>query len=294
MPSFGMGKFVGRALESVACQTWQDWEVILVDDRGPEDGTREAVEEFARQHPEKRIRYTRNSVNVGCGQSRNIAIAEARGDILALLDPDDYWGVSHLEESVRALADADLSFCRCRGADQDGNDKGPHLGGRIAELEASFPGSLFRENFLLPSTTVFKKSIIDRIGGFISRQEASNAADWDFYLRCVAHDLRFAFLEAENCHYRHHSGSATANYPVMLRACVSILRKNRRMARGRMRAELTGSLHDHLCKLTYLRISFREWDGLGYAAEALALKPFDIDPLARVFRGLRNNWHRLN
>ena len=294
VPSFRMGKFIGQALASVGSQTHGEWEVIVVDDCGPEDGTREAVAEFANRHPHRRIEYIRNAENVGCGESRNVAIAEAGGDFLALLDPDDYWGPLHLERAVGALANADLCFCRCRSIDADGNDVGPHLGDRIDELIASFPGSLFRENFLLPSATVVRRQVIDQIGGFISREVASNAADWDFYLRCIASDLRFTFLPEEDCFYRSHQGSATANYLIMTRACVRILRKNRLAARGRMRKELSDSLHRQLCELAYLQVSFREWAGLKHAGEALQLKPLDAAPFIQVSKGLRNNWKNLH
>ncbi len=288
-----MGQFVGQALASVGRQTHEDWEVILVDDCGPEDGTREAVEEFAKSHPSRRVVYIRNTENVGCGHSRNIAIAEARGEILGLLDPDDYWAPVHLEHALGALADADVCFCRCRGIDAQGKETGPHLGGRIDELIGSFPNSLFRENFLLPSATVIRRRTADRIGAFITREVATNAADWDYYLRCIASGVRITFLPEENCYYRSHEGSATANYLKMTRACVGVLRKNQRAASGAMRRELADSLHGQLCKLAYLQISFRDWEGLKHAGEALRLKPLNAEPLVQVTKGLRNNWKNL-
>lgn len=293
LPSYRMGRFVPTALASVGAQTVTDWEIILVDDHGPEDGTRQAVEDFQRTHPCHRVLYIRNAENVGCGQSRNVGMAEAKSTILAFLDPDDSWSSNHLERAVGALAQADLSICRCRSIDADGNDVGPHLGGRLDELVNSFPSSLFRENFLLPSATVVRGEIFNQIGGFISREVASNAADWDFYLRCVASDLRFNFLREENCYYRSHGGSATANYLIMTHACVRVLRRNQQASHGRMRKELSDSLHRHLCKLAYLRVSFREWAGLKHAGEALQLRPLDAAPFIDVYKGLRNNWKNL-
>lgn len=293
LPSYRMGRFVPEALASVGAQNHADWEVILVDDHGPEDGTREAVEAFAREHPSKRVEYIRNPENVGCGHSRNIAIAEAKGEILACLDPDDYWDPRHLETALRGLGNADICFTRCRSIDADGKDLGPHMGGRMDELLAAFPRSLFRENFLLPSCTVLRHDVIRRLGGFATREQAMNAADWDFYLRCIAGGVRFAFLPEETCHYRRHAGAATSNYLVMTRECVKILRRNRHTATGAMHDALTETLHKQLCKLAYLRISFREWCGLKDALEALRLRPLNAAPLVQVSRGLRNNWKDL-
>ena len=57
MPCYKMGRFIGEALESVGKQTYTNWEVLAVDDCGPEDGTREAVEGFAKQFPNNGIIY---------------------------------------------------------------------------------------------------------------------------------------------------------------------------------------------------------------------------------------------
>jgi hypothetical protein len=105
--------------------------------------------------------------------------------------------------------------------------------------------------------------------------------------------MRFAFLPAETCHYRRHAGAATSNYLVMTRECVKILRQNRSATGGPMREALTETLHNQLCKLAYLRISFREWAGLMDAWQALQLKPWSLAPLVQVRNGLRNNWKDL-
>ncbi|MBE2179497.1 MAG: glycosyltransferase family 2 protein [Chthoniobacterales bacterium] len=293
LPSFRMGRFVPQALGSVGAQTHGDWEVILVDDCGPEDGTREAVESFAREHPSKRVEYIRNAENVGCGHSRNIAMAEARGDFLAFLDPDDFWGPRYLERAVRGIGNADFCFCRCRSVDEDGKDLGSHTGGRMEELVAGFPRSLFRENFLIPSCTFVRRNVPERFAFFTARRDAMYAADWDFYLRCIARGAHFVFLDGEDCYYRRHAGAATNNYLKMTNECVLILRDNWRAAGGLMKGDLAATLHEHLCRLAYLRISFRMWRGLGDAFEAWRRKPFDAAPFVQVARGLRNNWKDL-
>lgn len=288
-----MGRFVLQALDSVGAQSHAEWEVLFVDDHGPEDGTREAVDIFARNHPSKRVVYIRNAENVGCGHTRNIAIAQAKGDFLALLDADDVWTPIHLELALRGIGDADLCFTRCRSMDEQGNDLGLHMGGRMEELVGDFPYSLCRENFLLPSSTVMRSDVVGRFGTFATRDRALNAADWDFYIRCIAGNARFVFLSEETCRYRRHDGAATRNYLVMTRECAKILRLNRNAVQGQMRLELTDTLHGHLCRLAYMKTSFRDWSALENVLEALLLKPLRLTPLLEVARGLRNNWKNL-
>ena len=106
MPCYKMGRFIGEALESVGRQTYANWEVIAVDDCGPEDGTREAVEGFAKQFPNNRVIYHRHEKNGGVSAARNTAIGMAQGEYLAFLDPDDAWDAAKLEFSVGAFTKA--------------------------------------------------------------------------------------------------------------------------------------------------------------------------------------------
>ena len=91
IPAYKMGRFIGEALASVGVQSCRDWEVIVVEDCGPEDGTEAIVRDFAKAHPNHRVEFIRHERNTGVSGARNTAIAAARGDFLAFLDPDNYW-----------------------------------------------------------------------------------------------------------------------------------------------------------------------------------------------------------
>ena len=290
LPAYGMGKFIRQALESIGSQTYGNWEVILVDDCGPEDGTREAMQEFRNNHPSRRVEYLRNKENTGCGESRNIGMDAARGEYFAFLDPDDFWGHGYLEAALKGIGNGDLCFPGVRLVDDQGADLGSRMGGRMEELRGSFPSSLFVENFLLPSCTVIHRRVREVIGGFDPNRDVMYAADWDFYLRCIAGGQRFVLMKEEHCYYRKHQGAATGNYLQMTRECAKVLKKNWKTSRGVMKARLKESLHVHLSRLAYLKISFRDWSGLGDAAEACLLYPWNPEPYQSLYKGLKNNW----
>ncbi len=290
LPSYKVGRFARQALESIGAQTYGNWEVILVDDCGPEDGTREAVAKFAKGHPDHRVEYIRNAENVGCGHSRNIAIAEARGEFLALLDPDDFWGDNYLRRAVSGIGDADLCFQGARIVDENGVDHGVRMASRMDGLVARFPESLFSENFLLPSCTFLHRRVIEQVGGFSRRPDLMYAADWDFYLRCIRKNQRFVFLGGDECRYRKHSGAATGNYLRMTVECVNVLRMNWKNSEGLMKKCLRASLHVHLCRLVYLKISLRDWSGLKEAKEAFLLDQWNPDLAKSLIKALKNNW----
>lgn len=91
------------ALESIFAQTYQHWELILVDDGSTDRSTAIALE-CSRQHPE-RIRYFEhpNQENRGTSASRNLGLDHAKGEFIAFLDVDDVWTSSKLEQQVAIL-----------------------------------------------------------------------------------------------------------------------------------------------------------------------------------------------
>lgn len=103
IPSFKMGQFIGEALESVGAQTYPHWEVIVVDDAGPEDGTREAVAAFAAKYPDHRVEYIRHETNRGVSVARRTAFEASRGEYIAFLDADDAFFPEKLASYVAKL-----------------------------------------------------------------------------------------------------------------------------------------------------------------------------------------------
>ena len=103
IPSFKMGQFIGEALESVGVQTYPHWEVVVVDDAGPEDGTRAAVKAFAARHLNQRVEYIRHETNQGVSVARRTAFEVARGAYIAFLDSDDFFHPKKIEHAVQKL-----------------------------------------------------------------------------------------------------------------------------------------------------------------------------------------------
>jgi hypothetical protein len=172
-----------------------------------------------------------------------------------------------------------------------GDVLGQHVGVRFDGLAAAFPLSLARENFLLPSGTVMRKSACERIGGFMA--ERFYAADWDYYLRGVAAGLRFVFSPEETVLYRKHSEAATTNFVKMAISCIYVLRKNLPRMDAAMQAEMQGAIHHFLGRLIYMKVSFRDWSFFSDFLSAMKLKPLSPIQWKSVAKGFRNNWHKL-
>lgn len=97
--------FLCEAVESVVQQSFDRWELLLVDD-GSDDPSRRLFAELASGDP-RRIRSLSHPghVNRGISATRNLGIREASGDLIAFLDADDVWRLNKLEDQVRVMAD---------------------------------------------------------------------------------------------------------------------------------------------------------------------------------------------
>lgn len=105
-PSYNTANFIGKTIESVLEQTYQNWEMIIVDDCS-QDNTDEVVQQYLF---DKRIKYIKNEVNSGAAVSRNRGLQEARGRWIAFLDSDDLWDTNKLEKQVYFMISKNVYF----------------------------------------------------------------------------------------------------------------------------------------------------------------------------------------
>lgn len=117
-PSYKTAKFIKETIESVIAQTYQNWEMIIVDDCS-KDGTKEIIESYN----DERIKYYENEVNSGAAVSRNKALAIAKGKWIAFLDSDDLWEPQKLEKQIEFMKSNKyiFSYTKYVQIDEDSN-----------------------------------------------------------------------------------------------------------------------------------------------------------------------------
>jgi glycosyltransferase involved in cell wall biosynthesis len=112
MPTYNREATLPRAIESVLGQTYDDWELVIVDD-GSTDGT----EALLAKYTDLRIRYVKQPKNMGVTAARNRALDEARGEWVGMFDSDDELVPQALSTLMRALDDVDRDLdaisCNC-------------------------------------------------------------------------------------------------------------------------------------------------------------------------------------
>ena len=98
IPVYNREAYVGAAIESVLRQSFQDFEILLID-----DGSTDLSVEVLRSYDDRRIRVVRNERNLGQPETRNRGLALARGQYVAMLDSDDVARPDRLSRQVAFL-----------------------------------------------------------------------------------------------------------------------------------------------------------------------------------------------
>jgi glycosyltransferase involved in cell wall biosynthesis len=231
IPAYKMGGFIGEALESVGAQTCRDWEVIVVDDCGPDDGTEKIVQDFAKVHPEHRVEFIRHVKNTGVSGARNTALDAATGEWAAFLDPDDLWLDHHLSTALDIINQSpDVSLITgpvISFVEQEAKRIYSHSHWTIPAWKInSLPASLAYHNFIQPSATIVRTSLVKEVGGFDISPELQHIEDYDLWIRLAEQNARFVFTSSASCHYRKHSGAATHNEALMQRLHMALTIKH--------------------------------------------------------------------
>lgn len=229
MPAYKVGPFIAEALASVAAQTYANWEVLVVDDRGPDDGMVGIVRRFAAEHPDHRVELITHEENKGVSAARNTAIAAATGELIAFLDPDDHWFRDHLERVVARFGRPNAPDVVTGPVEFVVERQSKALARRSAQEKwhrTHFPDTLAIYNYIQPSATVLRRSAMEAVGGFDTDPELQHIEDYDLWIRMVDAGFRFAFLNAPTSSYRWHAGGATADVARMRRLDERLVRKH--------------------------------------------------------------------
>lgn len=125
-PLFNAERFICETIDSVLAQTYENWELIIVDDLST-DGGYQIVKSYTEK--DDRIKLLQNEINSGAAITRNNAIKYATGKYIAFLDSDDLWLPNKLEIQISFMKEKDIafSFASYYKIDENGEIKGKHL-----------------------------------------------------------------------------------------------------------------------------------------------------------------------
>lgn len=196
MPSYNTAKFIGETIESVLKQTYQSWELIIVDDCST-DNTDEVVKKYL---SDGRIKYLKNEKNSGAALTRNYALREAKGRWIAFLDSDDLWKEDKLEKQIAFMEDNGYSFSYTNYIEIDEESRpngrsvsGPRKISRLGMRSYCWPGCL---------TVMYDSAVI----GLVQIADIKKNNDYAMWLKACQR-AKCYLLDESLALYRKRSGS---------------------------------------------------------------------------------------
>lgn len=234
MPAYQAQDVVARAVESVLAQTFDDWELVVVDD-GSTDATSDVVRRYVQADP--RVRLVRQE-NAGCGAARNTAVLASTGRFVLRFDADDELLPEYLERMaafISANPGYDLYSCNGWHVAPDGSRSSARPG-PFYEQERSFSlEEMFAANHIF-TIAVFSREVFDRIGGI---RPDVYCEDLDFWFRA------FVFGGATHRYTPQHLALYTVSDSQMTADVEKVLRSRMQVYRdmlesGKLDAHLSG------------------------------------------------------
>ncbi len=246
IPTRNRAAYLRETLDSVFAQSFADFEVIVVDD-GSDDGTRDLLRSLGDGGRTRCVLAEHG----GAATARNLGVAAARGDLLALLDDDDLWPPDKLDWQVRAL-DARPCAVLVYGFMETFGDQVGEVFPRQDAPEGAVHHRLLERNWIRsPGQALIRTAALRAAGGFDAT--LWGADDWDLYLR-LSRLGEFTYERRRALWYRTHPDGAS-------RAAARLYRSSCRVQARHLRAL---PLHQRpalwcIGQAAILRYCLRQW-----------------------------------
>ena len=275
IPTYNCVKFLSEAIESVIKQSYQDFEIIVVDD-GSADSTKNIMDQYLQKYGPK-IKYIYQD-NSGLACARNTGIKIARGQYIALLDADDKWLPERLSEGVK-LMESDNRIGLVHTNITVISENGRII--RIPKRKTRYlSGMIFEHIFLRNAdiacpTVLLKKQAIDKVGMFDENLARLGCEDRELWLR-ISQYYKIGYINKELAYYRDRISSMSKNTQKMLEARYYVVNKffPENIKINRLRNKALANIHRELGDSALLSKDFTE-SRIHYI-KALSFWPFSF------------------
>ena len=268
IPTYNRAHLIERAIKSVLNQTYQDFELIIIDD-GSTDNTNEVLKKYIES--DNRIQYIRHKINKGGSAARNTGIKNSVGKYIAFLDSDDEWLPEKLMEQLNVFKDESYEIGAVYSGFQYIDIKGNHKGRQhIPKSEGYIYDDLLTKNCVgSASTILIKKECLDQVELF--DETLPSCQDWDMWIK-IAKYYKFAFVKAPLVKYYIHYNQISNNFKAVVRGEKRVIDKYFRELKKRpyIYSEHCFLLGNKLCHSAEIR------EGQKYLFKAILIYPFCI------------------
>lgn len=276
--SYNYGHFLQQAIDSVIDQTYADFELIIINDGSVDD-----TEAVVLSNSDQRIRYYYQE-NLGQPKAKNKGIEFATGEFLAFLDADDVWLPDKLEKQINLFSNLDVGVVYSRrkwitsvGSFVSGNERLLHRGWILDYI--------FVDNFVCFSSSVIRRSFLDKVGFF--DENIPMGIDYDLWIR-LASVCKFDFVDEPLVQYRIGHSNLSQNTIKRYECAQLIMRKNL------ANPHVTSSMSWYVPRLAwadtwsnfgyYLATIGNKKEGGFYALRAICKFPFYLNAYKRFIK----------
>jgi glycosyltransferase involved in cell wall biosynthesis len=199
IPTHNRAEFLRSAITSVLNQTFQDFEIIIIDDAS-KDHTQEVIANFN----DTRIKVIHNQVSKGAAGARNIGIMNSNGEYTAFLDDDDEWLPEKLKIQTCLLDDSPPEV----GGVYTGYFEREKVGERVSICNPGVTG-LSKDNFITTSSVLLRRECFEKCGLFDESMPTNS--DYDMWIR-ISKKFSFKIIENALVKYCIHENGLTLNH----------------------------------------------------------------------------------
>lgn len=277
IPAFNSEQYIAECIDSVLVQTFQDFEIIIIDD-GSTDDTVSIISEYKND----RIKLFHQD-NSGSAAARNYGVKQSSGIWIAFIDADDIWLPDKLQKQLehcsnQAWSHTDLFF---HGSFYPKYTKATDF---TSKHSGFILNNLLVENSIGTSSVVLKKEIFHELGGFNTDLRALQ--DWDLWLR-IAEKYQACYIDQPLVYYRVHTSSVSRNVRKTLPYHINLIdRVFSQQSIHRQQQKLKYKALSRSCRICS-QIAEQEEDFLFScycAARSLLYRPQDMSNYSRLIK----------
>lgn len=205
IPTYNRGKLITKSIKSVLNQTYQNIEVIIVD-----DGSIDNTETVVKKIKDKRVKYYKYQNNKGACYARNYGIKKAKGKYIAFQDSDDIYHEDKLEKQILNMKknNSDLDFCKICINDQNGHLIVPRDETLGLIFQNKYMEALSTGNFISTQAMLYKKSCLEKL---LFDNELPRLQDYDIALR-TANSYKISFTNEVLVELYRHGDNISCNH----------------------------------------------------------------------------------
>jgi len=234
MPTLNGYRYINQAIGSVFEQSYEDWELIIVD-----DGSSPEIESIIKKEyiNDPRVRIVRNESNLGIQRTLNRGVELSRGDYIARIDDDDWWNErSKLKRQVDLLnKQTNVGLCGT-GTIVSGENGKELFRYKTGKTDRGIRSKILMKNPFTHSSVIFRKDLFLELGGYREGLDMRHLEDYDLWLR-IGQRARFANLDSYSTSVRLHNLSiSSSNKKQQLRKIINLVKEYGGSYPGRRRS----------------------------------------------------------